>query len=262
MNKYLKYFKIGFLKSIEYKSSILLTFVSPFVIAVFFYFVWGYLYSLSGGLIGGFTYKEMIFYLIFGLIIHAIRSSELAEKICEEVKSGDIAIYLCRPVSFVKSVFAEGFGERIIQIFMVLVALIVITLVADLPIPNIQTLGILVLYLILFIIFDIVLYSIIGAFSFWFTEIWGIRRAIEHIQLVLTGRILPLSLFPLWFSSILKFTPFYYMEYSFASIYLGKFTMIQALFGVGMLTLWILILLAVLFIVYKIGFKKLEALGG
>jgi ABC-type uncharacterized transport system permease subunit len=38
--------------------------------------------------------------------------------------------------------------------------------------------------------------------------------------------------------------------------------MIQAIFGVGMLLLWIFILLVILLIVYKIGFKKLEALGG
>jgi len=276
-NKYLEYFKIGFKKSIEYKSYLLGILTTPVFMGVFFYFIWSYIFevkynnaiksgefigSLSQYTIGGFTFNEMLVYLIIGLLINTARSSDISNRISEVIKSGDIAIYLCRPVNFVKSLLAEGVGSKVINFFIFIILLIVMTNLFNLPYPKGVILVIFLIYAILMILFDIVLYVLIGGLSFWFVEIWGIRASIEQIIWILSGRVLPLSLFPSWLQSFMAFTPFMYLEYTFASIYLGKLTIEEALNAMGIFMIWIVLMILLMKYLYKKGFRKLEAFGG
>lgn len=276
-NKYIEYFKIGFKKSIEYKSFLIGALTTPVFMGFFFYFVWDYIYSMKyqaaiksgefvGNIanftIGGFTFNEMLVYLIIGLLINITRSTDLSNKISEVIKSGDIAIYLCRPVNFVKSLLAEGIGTKVVNFFIFIILLIIMTNLFDLPYPKGILFLIFLLYAILMILFDIILYVIIGGLSFWFVEIWGIRASIEQVLWILSGRVLPLSLFPNWMQSFMAFTPFMYLEYTFASLYLGKLSIEEALRAMGIFMFWIFLMLLLMRYLYKKGFKKLEAFGG
>lgn len=266
-NKYIEYFKIGFKRSVEYKSYIIGVLTTPIFMGIFFYFIWGYIFAVKGGgdpnfTIGGFTFKEMMVYLIIGLLLNTARSSDISQRISEVIKSGDISIFLCRPVNFVKSLLFEGIGNKVVNFFMFVVLLIAMTNIFDLPYPTGGIFAIFILYAILMILFDIILYVIIGGLSFWFIEIWGIRASIEQILWILSGRVLPLTLFPAWMQSFLAFTPFLYLEFTFASLYLGKLTIIEALKAMGIFMIWILLLALLMRYLYKKGFAKLESFGG
>lgn len=266
-NTYVEYFKIGFKKSIEYKSYLIGALTTPVFMGVFFYFIWSYIFEVksagvAGFTIGGFTFDEMMVYLIIGLLINTAKSSDVTEKISALVKSGDIAIYLCRPVNFVKSILFESFGSKIINLFVFTILLIVMTFLFNLPVPTFWIFLVFLVYAVFMIIFDVILYVIIGGLSFWFVEIWGIRASIEQVLWILSGRVLPISLFPVWFASFLAFTPFFYLEYTFARLYLGKIALVDAFFALGIFTFWILVLAGVMLLIYKKGFSKLEAFGG
>ncbi len=277
-NKYLEYFKLGFKTSIEYKSYLIGALVTPAFMGVFFYYIWSYIYqvkfetalaegtalvsSLSEFTIGGFTFQEMMVYLIIGLLLNTARSSEIADRISQTIKSGDISIFLCRPVNFVKSLLADGIGSKVVNLFVFTILLIVMTYLFDLPTPSGSIWIVFVIYLFLMLIFDIVLYVIIGGLSFWFVEIWGIKASIEQILWILSGRVLPLTLFPMWMQSFLAWTPFLYLEFTFASLYLGKLTLIEALKAMGIFTFWIILLALLMRYLYKKGFAKLESFGG
>ena len=278
MGKYLEYFKLGFKTSIEYKSYIIGALVTPAFMGVFFYYIWSYIYqvrwetavakgtaavaTLSEYTIGGFTFQEMMVYLIIGLLLNTARSSEIADRISQTIKSGDISIFLCRPVNFVKSLLADGIGAKVVNLFVFTVLLVVMTYLFDLPTPTGSIWGIFIIYLFLMLIFDIVLYVIIGGLSFWFVEIWGIKASIEQILWILSGRVLPLTLFPVWMQSFLAFTPFLYLEFTFASLYLGKLSVAEAFRAMGIFTFWIVLLILLMKYLYKKGFNKLESFGG
>ncbi len=266
-NVYLEYFKIGFRKSVEYKSYLIGVLTTPLFMGVFFYFIWSYIFAVKGGgdplhKIGGFTFEEMIVYLIIGLLINTARSSDISNRISEVIKSGDVAVFLCRPVNFVKSLLADGIGGKVVNLIMFTVLLVVMTKLFGLPYPQGGIFAIFMLYAVLMLIFDIVLYVIIGGLSFWFVEIWGIRSSIEQVLWILSGRTLPLSLFPQWMQTFMAFTPFMYLEYTFARIYLEKLAFEEALRAMGIFALWIVVLILLMKWVYAKGFRKLEAFGG
>lgn len=266
-NKYYEYFKIGFKKSIEYKSYIIGVLTTPLFMGIFFYFIWSYIYAVKGGgdpnyMIGGFTFNEMLVYLIIGLLINATRNSDVSERISEVIKSGDISIYLCRPVNFVKSLLADSIGTKVINLVMFAILLILMTWIFNLPYPPATIFFIFIIYAFFMILFDIILYIIIGGLAFWFVEIWGIRASIEQILWILSGRSLPLSLFPVWIQGALAFTPFLYLEYTFARLYLGKIPVSEAFIALGIFTIWIILMFLLMKFLFSKGFKKLESFGG
>lgn len=276
MSKYLEYFKIGFKTSVEYKSYLIGVLITPAFMGTFFYFIWSYIYqvkwetavengftgTLSEFTIGTFTFEEMMVYLIIGLLLNTARSSEISDRISETIKTGNISIFLCRPVNFVKSLLAEGIGGKVINLFVFGILLIVMTYLFDLPTPSGSIWFIFAIYALLMLLFDIVLYVIIGGLAFWFVETWGIKASIEQILWILSGRILPLTLFPSWMQAFLAFTPFLYLEFTFASLYLGKLTVFEAFRAMGIFTLWIIALMLLMQYLYKRGFAKLESFGG
>jgi len=240
---------------------------TPLFMGIFYYFIWSYIYAVKGGgdptyLIGGFTFKEMIVYLIIGLLINSARSSDISNRISEVIKSGDISIFLCRPVNFVKSLLAEGIGGKVINLIMFTILLIIMTNLFNLPYPKGSIFAIFLIYAVLMLFFDIVMYVIIGSLSFWFVEIWGIRSSIEQVLWILSGRTLPLSLFPIWMQTFLSYTPFMYLEFTFASLYLGKLTISQAIWAMGIFIFWIVVMILLMRYLYFRGFKKLESFGG
>jgi len=266
-NVYREYFKIGFKKSVEYKSYLIGTLTTPIFMGAFFYFVWSYIFEVkskgvAGFTIGGFTFEEMIIYLIIGLLINSAKSYEISERISQAIKSGDIAIYLCRPVDFVKAFLFEGIGAKVINLFLFAFLLVVMTLVFGLPYPPPAIFAVFIVYAFFMLFFDTILQVLIGGMSFWFVEIWGFRAAIEQILWILSGRVLPLSLFPIWFQGFMAWTPFFYLEYTFARLYLGKISLIMALKALGIFIFWIVILVLLMRFVFRRGFTKLAAFGG
>lgn len=266
-HKYVEYFKIGFKKSIEYKSYLIGTLTTPVFMGVFFFYIWKYIFEVKGAgdptyLIGGFSFPEMIVYLVIGLLINTARASDISDRISESIKSGDIAIFLCRPVNFVKSLLSEGFGSRIINMGMFFILLLVITKVAGIAYPEPALFALFIVYGLSLIFFDIVINVMIGGLAFWITEIWGVRSSIQQVLWILSGRALPLSLFPTWMIRFLKWTPFFYLEYTFASIYLGKLAFEEAIRAMGIFMIWTAILIALMRLLYKRGFSKLTSFGG
>lgn len=267
MGKYTEYFKIGFKKSVEYKSYLIGALTTPLFMGIFFYFIWSYIYEVksagvAGYQIGGFTFNEMIIYLVIGLLIQTAKSTEISDRISQTIKSGDIATFLCRPVNFVKSLLSDGIGEKVIPFLTFAILLVVVTKMFAVTVPTLAILAIFVVYGILLVFFQIVIDIIIGGLAFWLTEIWGVRSSIQQILWILSGRALPLSLFPAMMQRFLAWTPFLYLEYTFAKIYLMKLTVMEALKDMGIFVIWIIILMLLMRWIYKRGFAKLESFGG
>ena len=275
--KYGEYFKIGFKTSVEYKSYLLGALITPAFMGFFFFFIWSYIFevryaaaiesgefvgSIAAFTIGGFTFPEMMVYLLIGLLLNTARSSEISDSISQTIKSGDVAIFLCRPISFVKSLLFQGIGAKVVNLVMFVALLIIMTILFNLPVPTADIFAIFLIYAVLMLLFDIIVYVMIGGLSFWFVEIWGIKASIEQVLWILSGRVLPLSLFPAWMQTFLAWTPFLYLEFTFASLYLGKLTVTEAFYAMGIFCIWIVLLIFLMMYLYKKGFEKVSSFGG
>lgn len=262
MNPYKRFFLLGFKKSIEYKANIINHISIPLIIIVAFYVIWEGIYQKAGPIIGGLTFEQMTVYFVVTTLMHGLNSEYITKQIDTLMSSGNIVNYMTRPINFLGALFFRNFGQNSVNILVKFILVLLISTIFVQFSPNKMHILLFLIYLPVFVLFNIALYSTIGLLSFWITKTWGISDLFEMIQWVLGGALLPLTLFPEAFQGILKLTPFYYLQFTAAQIYLSQITTAQALVSMAILIGWSLFLLVIAAFMIKKGMKKLEIFGG
>ena len=117
-------------------------------------------------------------------------------------------------------------------------------------------------YAFLVLLFDLLIVFVIAGIGFWTVSTWGIYGAYNSIAWILSGRLLPISLYPVWLQETLRFTPFYYLEFTLASTYLGASGIQELIVAFGILSFWILALIMIIKLLYAKAYQKLAIFGG
>ena len=98
-------------------------------------------------------------------------------------------------------------------------------------------------------------------FAFWFEEVDGIQSTVERIRRFFAGGYFPLTLLPLFLSTLSMYLPFAYSFFVPAQLYLKKMSLSEAAHGIGIQFVWILLLSLIIYVVWNRGLKKYEAIG-
>jgi ABC-2 type transport system permease protein len=236
---------------------------SALINLVVMWFVWVSIFSASAsGEIGGFTLQAMMTYLVISSVIKAFLGTNMDSAMEEDVKSGRISTILIKPVSYPLFRVSKGLSSPIVSlafnsvpIFFVSVFFLGISITSSV-IPFLLSffLGFTVNYLITFLI---------GLWSFWSEgSIWGIRLSKEIISEILSGSIIPLSMFPSSIVGIANLLPFQTIFNLPISIYLGRIAGIDILYSILQQLFWIGLLSIVCYLIWKRAEKKIVIHGG
>lgn len=225
---YIAYFKIRFLNEIQYKTAA--------IAGVLTQFAWGMMYImlyeafLKNGTSADYTIAQMCTYIWLHqafLRLFNLWSSNLDSDILEECQTGNISMELIRPVNLYLMWHAKTLGKKIA---MVTLRALPIFVVCGLPflgqykmmLPTNFTAFVLfiitlILSAVLLMAYTMVMYGCIMKTI----SSNGIRMVFNLVMEFCSGALLPLAFMPNSIVSILKFTPFYYMENAAFNIYNG-----------------------------------------
>ncbi|MBH8599691.1 ABC-2 family transporter protein [Thermoactinomyces sp. CICC 10523] len=236
---------------------------SWFLLVILFIFVqlWRITYQGEGSpVISGYTYEQMIWYLIFAESI-ILSSPRLSVKIEEEVIKGDVGYQLTRPMSYLLYHYFSYMGEAYVRlgINLSLGSALGITLFGW-PHFGFGWLGFLLISVGSFTV-NYLMTMILSLCSFWVEETRGLVFVYNKILFIIGGLMLPLEIFPGYLQTICHWLPFQTITYFAANtgvhfewLTLGKRVLIQ--------TAWILLLSFLLHRVYEKGVRKLHVNGG
>ena len=101
----------------------------------------------------------------------------------------------------------------------------------------------------------------LGLSAFWLKRIDGIRRMRSPLIAFLSGGILPLTFFPVWYTDIHHLLPFQYMRYVPIMIYLEQVPFNNVLLLMLGQFLWILGFAFIIKIIWNIAYKKFSGVG-
>lgn len=236
-------------------------------IAVSFY-LWSAIFtSSSSPTMNGFTKNDMMVYIIISFITAMTIGSGTEWIIGGEVRSGEIAINLIRPINYRIRLMAQALGSifwQFIAIFMpiwiTMVSVRYFTL-GELP-PHIGTIGLYLLSLILGFIIWFLFNFCFGLFAFYVTYTWGLNMFKDTLVKFISGAIIPIVFFPDWFQKILMFLPFGSINYTPVMIYLNKYTGNETLRVLGIQVLWVIILYVFSRFLWSKATKRLTIMGG
>jgi ABC-type uncharacterized transport system, permease component len=236
---------------------------SLFLLLILYIFMqlWQTTYTGVGtATIAGYSFKQIMWYLVFTESM-VLATPSLSTRIEEEVKSGDVAFKLIRPISFLAFHYVEYMSEVAIRfIINLFLGSIIGLLLVGLP-PVGAGLAWLPLLALGGFTINFMLGMLIALSAFWVEETRGLEFVYNKILFTIGGMLMPLELFPETLQHIGRWLPFQ------AIVYFPARTAVDMHHDEipGMLAiqwLWAVWIGLVVWLVYRKGVRKLNVNGG
>jgi ABC-2 type transport system permease protein len=207
----------------------------------------------------GMTYHEAIQYTFVSLLFTQIRGGDLDFELAEMIRTGQLSNYLLRPVGVVEFVYLRGLAPKLFIATLSLVIGMAASFYFHVLSPG-RMLGAMFLALI----GNIIHYQIsvtLAAMSFLWEDAYGILMVKNMVVSLLSGELLPLTLFPARLSWIWKVTPFYLYVFGPTWYALGRWSHVEFLHQLGFAGLWLIGGYIAIRITWGLGIKHYSSLG-
>ncbi|MFX0094833.1 MAG: ABC-2 family transporter protein [Candidatus Hodarchaeota archaeon] len=258
----LKGMYIAHLKNIKvYTKNFLFSLISYPAQVFMFFFLWSAI--LSTTTLVGVTSEDLLAYYLLAFLIERLTGNRrVTDNLEEEIVTGKMVIYFVRPVPIYSNHLAEYFSQLTINtILMGPIALVLLELLTPskvlLTIPNL-----IFFTIIIFLsgLCQFLLFFIIGLLAFWLERVWGIRMGFYWINSFLSGRLIPLYLFPVFLNDMVQILPFRFFTYELIMILLTPIT-VSVLEDILFLGLWLLLLTVLAWALLNKGSQKFVGYG-
>jgi len=248
-------------QQLAYKTDFIMR--ASFLLLILYVFIqlWSAAYGGDGGrVISGFTLKQIIWYLVFTEAL-TMAAPALGIRIEEEVKNGDIAVRLIRPLSYVGYHYISFMAEAAFRfVIHLIVGSAIAWPLAGAPSFGLGWAGLLALCFGALTLAFLLQISI-ALTAFWVEETRGMEFVLQKLQFTVGGMLLPIDLMPDWLQRICAWLPFQAVLYfpartavNYGAEPLGGQLLVQAA--------WIAVMAAVVAFIYKRGVAKLHVNGG
>lgn len=207
----------------------------------------------------GFSIAQLIWYLAF---TEAMVMSASPLDIDREVRSGDIAYRLARPLPYPLYHLSAMLGERLLRFGLNLLVVGVVALLVVGPV-NITPLALLAALstAVVALFADRMIAFVIGLLSFWVEDVSGLYLLYSRAVMLLGGTLIPLEAYPSWLATIAGALPFQYLMYYPARL-LVRADLQSWLHVLGVQALVIAVTLVPLLVIYRLGLRRVNAQGG
>lgn len=218
--------------------------VSYFIYVSVYYSIYHAVYDANAG-IGGLSLAEALTYVAVVWLLRSLYTNSLDQELTEEVRQGDIALSLLRPVDYCTAKLAGAAGEVGFRaVFFTLPAALVILLVYPIELPDSigAGIGFLLSAGLAFTVY-VQLNLLVGLAAVFTEHTVGFQRAKNATVDLFGGVLIPLTFYPPWAQGVLAWLPFQAVAYGPTSVYLGKAEplAVLAVQGVWMVLLYLLV---------------------
>lgn len=241
LQRYWGLMNVSLQQSMSYRFAFFTAFLADIIKTGVMLAVWMAVYR-QRSTIAGFDYPMMITYLLVSQAINNVYGfhNDAERTISKKISQGTIGFDLLKPVSFTTARLAENLGQTLLQVlFAALMLLGFSCFVPELSGPASGVFGLLFLVSAAAGFFTMFAVSIMsGLLSFWLMSNWGLRNAKNAIISFLSGSLMPLSILPGWMQAAANILPFKNIVYTPVMIYMGQYTLPDALIQIGLQLIW------------------------
>lgn len=226
--------------------------------------LWTSILQAKGGSIAGFDLKETLSYFIILQIIVSLSFTRGSFTVANAIRYGELSGQLILPQNYLWRVIAMDAGQNMF-FFLLQVALSIPFLIFMPELLELNTsLANLLLCLALLpvgFLINVSLSLILGMLAFWFHSSRRIIFIYFSISLIFSGSLIPIAFFPEIVQKILFWTPLPYLYYVPTRILQASSVQLEHLYWtLGSLTSGV-VMVSLMFWVYKKGLQSYEANG-
>lgn len=259
----LPFARIGFLNMLAYRARYYVGVLTYLFNVAVYYFLWRAVFRNSAT-VAGLSLPEMITYVAVGWTIRSFYFNEIDRDIAAQVQEGRLAMNLIRPVDFQTLAIADAAGQSAFRAVLFTLPIgIVIGLFFPVRPPVSPAAAVLFLVSAMLSFFLVAAINfLVGLVAIRTKSIQGILRAKYLVLELLSGLLIPTTLFPEPLRSLLFASPFPHVNYTPAALYLGKATGGDAARLLALQALWTLALLGAGQVAWKRSLSRITIQGG
>jgi len=225
------------------------------------YYIWKVIYtSGTANVIEGFTFNEMIVYIILSFGVMQAINNGTVWNIAHDIREGTIIMNMIKPINYHLRLLFQELGFVVFICFIVIFPFSLIALV--LKLTNVTNVILFLLSLFMGILVGFLFDFIFGMMAFYIKNIFGIGFGKTALVRLLSGGLIPLVFFPDSVQKIIDVLPFKAMVFTPIMIFLGKYSGQELIYVFLNQVLWIIILIGINYIVWQRAVKHITVQGG
>ena len=224
--------------------------------------VWSTIAVQQGGQIDGITPADFAAYFIVWTLVRNMNFVNVGAWE-QRVRTGELSGMLLRPLHPIHWDVAYFAGWKVVVIILWLP---IAAVMAQLFQPNFSFRPIDVVAFALAIwgayLVRTVTYALLGLVAFWTTRVWPIVQVVMTLELLLSGRLVPLSLTPVWAQNLADILPFKWTFGFPIEALVGDLPESELLTGLATQVLWITLGTIAIRIAWPIAVRRYAAVAG
>jgi ABC-2 type transport system permease protein len=264
VKKYLTAYAISLQETLQRRSTLIMDRIGGFAVMLSLYSFWNALMGAKPTFMG-YTRPEMLTYVLIINILRSFVFTGRGWQLVGEISSGKISSYLVRPLSYRGYALSLDLAQKSIHIVSAFfeVALLSFLVHGSLFLPKDPAtwaifLACAVLASLLFFFMEFV----VSCLAFWTSESGGPLFCFELFLSFAAGAFFPLDVLPEALRRALSATPFPYMVYFPARVFLEKVSLTEGLRLMAIEAAWLAVVVAVSQLVWRAGVNSYAAEGG
>jgi ABC-2 type transport system permease protein len=263
LDLYLVMFRISILENIQYRVANYFYMIGMIAEPVIYLVVWSTIARQQGGQVGGLTPGAFAAYYIVWTLVRQMNIVFTVYGWDERIRQGELSAMLLQPLFPIHRDIAFIGGWKLVTIVMWLPIAAVLTLLFS-PQLDVRPIDVAVFAVAIWGAYLVrtMLYWILGMASFWTTRAGPIFQLVFTAELLLSGRLVPLSLMPEWAQRLADVLPFKWTFGYPIEALIGRLPEGELLGGLGMQLLWIVVGWIGVRLLWRVAIKRYSAVNG
>lgn len=262
LNYYLTQIKISIIAQFQYRVANLFYFIGMLAEPIIYLVVWSTVAQQGSGAVAGYTAGEFAAYYIVWTLVRQMNIVLTPYAWEHWIKQGQLSSDLIRPIHPMHANFSYFIGWKVIAIAMWLpVAVILALLFRPTLDPTWWQIGAFMVALWGGFAVRFVLLWALGLVTFWTTRVGAVFELYFTLELLLSGRLVPLALLPPWAQTLANVLPFKWAFGFPIEVLLGRYTWQATLLGFGAQALWCVIGLLITHLLWRSAMRRFSAVG-
>jgi len=259
---YIKLMRMAMLEQFQYRVANYFYMIGMVAEPVIYLVVWSTVANAQGGSVGGYTPAGFAAYYIVWTLVRSMNLVFTPYGWEWRIQRGRLSAELLRPLHPIHGDVAYFAGWKVAVIVMWIPLAIFLSWIfkPDLDPTWYQALAFFFAIWGAYLIRTMEL-SLLGMITFWTTRVSALYELFFALELILSGRLVPMTLMPAWVQQVAGYLPFQWTFFFPIEALTGNLAPQQLLYGLGMQALWIIIGLVGVNIVWRFGIRRFSAVG-
>ncbi len=268
LRTYLPFTRAGIQAAMTYRSNFIALFLGSIVYCLVMYYIWLAVFNSSGeGMINGFTMRDMTVFLFITAMTNFLTDSDGSYDVGEEVRDGNIAMRLIKPVGFHSTFLFTEIGWKLLIFGMIFAPVVIGVEIYKFNAYggfafNIASFALYIFSMTMSYLFSFYMNVCFGFMAFFLKNLWGFNIIKSSILRFLSGGVLPLAFMPGALRQVLEWLPFASLCYTPVMIYMGMYSPAETALRLAVQVAWVIVFYIISKLILSTALRHVSVQGG